>query len=94
MHARFDSMLKVTIKWDVQKFEVGKFLKVSNAQQGCIYLIRNSYKYNIVKYYYNLNNCFLFECIFKMYFIPVNPVNCFKKKNLTESQGKTLAKTN
>ncbi len=49
------------------------FLKeVSYAHQGCIYLIKNTVKtvilWNIITIQ---NNCFLFEYILKMHFIPV-----------------------
>ncbi len=38
--------------------------KINFFHQGCIYLIENTVKNsNNVKYYYNLNNCFLFEYI-------------------------------
>ncbi len=43
----------------IQKFGIGKSIcmilkEVSCAHQGCIYLITNALKSNIVKYYYNL----------------------------------------
>ncbi len=34
---------------------------VSYAQQGCIYLIKNTVKTDIVKYDYNLKDYFLFQ---------------------------------
>ncbi len=53
----YDNVFWETV--NIQKFGIGKsifmFLKeVSCAHQGCIYLIRNALKSNIVKYYYNL----------------------------------------
>ncbi len=42
----------------VQSFGISKkFLKVSSAHRGCIYLIKNTVK--TVQYYYNFNICMI-----------------------------------
>ncbi len=46
-------------------------MKVSYAHQTCIYLIKNTEKNKIVKYYYNLKECLSILIYFKISFISV-----------------------